>query len=120
MENDSPYSLPTAPDLTETDLEAVERDDAVEYSPETDTYRASFGVDTDPLWTAVVSTIAVVSETDPTDLPPLYSVIDPATLEDLIEQSGPGPPSSDVSVSFTYGGYAVTVHSYGIIAVRPV
>ena len=119
MENGSPHGLPSAPDLTETDPEAVERSDAVQYSSDTDTYRASFD-DTGSVWTAVVSTVAVVAEAKPTDLPPLYSVIDPATLEDLIEPSGPGPPTNDVSVSFTYDEYAVTVHDYGIIAVEPV
>lgn len=120
MGNGSPHSLPSAPDLTETDLEAVERSDAVQYSSDTDTYRASFGDDTESVWTAVVSTVAVVAETEPTDLPPLYSVIDPSTLEDLIEPSGPGPPRSDISVSFTYDEYTVTVHNCGIIAVEPV
>lgn len=119
MENSSSHSLPSAPDLTETELESVDQSDVIEYSPDTNTYRTSFSGDTESVWVAVISTVAVISETKPMKIPPLYSVIDPTTLQDLMEPSGPGPPRSDISVSFTYVGYTVTVHNYGVIRVQP-
>ncbi|PSQ28635.1 hypothetical protein BRD03_02815 [Halobacteriales archaeon QS_9_68_17] len=119
MANSSSHSLPSAPDLTETELEAVDRSDVTEYSPETDTYRTSFSGDAESVWVAVLSTVAVVSETKPTELPPLYSVMDPTALEDLMEPSGLGPSRSDISVSFAYVDYLVTVRNYGVITVQP-
>lgn len=119
MENNSPRALPPSPDVTEIEWDSVEKNEEVEYCPETDTYRASFDSDSKSVCEAVVSTVAVISETRPTELPPLYSVIDPDALETVVESTGPGPSSSDTHVSFTFDGYTVTVHSYGIVAVRP-
>lgn len=119
MGNSSSHSLPSAPDLAKNELEAVDQSDVIAYSHDTDTYRTSFSGDAESVWVAVISTVAVIAETKPTELPPLYTVIDPTTLKDLMEPSGPGPPRNDISVSFTYIDYTVTVRNYGVITVQP-
>lgn len=67
----------------------------------------------------VVSTVAAVGEMDPLDLPPLSSSVDPDALESLIEPTRARYAGNDVYVGFTFEGYSVTVHDYGIITVQP-
>lgn len=112
-------SLPSAPDVTDITTESGNRNDAVEYDPETDTYRASFDSATGSVTDAVISTVAVVSGTEPLELPPLYADVDPDSLEALIGSTASGPETADIHVSFGFYGCDVTVHSYGIIAVQP-
>jgi len=114
--NDPP---PAPPDVSELDVDSIERSEAVDYSPETDTYRASFDGNTESVSMAVVATVAVVTQTGPTELPTLNDVIDPEALDNLVERRDRSASASDVHVSFEYAGCTLTVHSYGIIAVRP-
>lgn len=97
----------------------VETNDDVEYSPETDTYRASFDTDAESASLAVVSTVAAVSGTHPTDLTPLNATVDPDALEAVTQSTGSGATPGDVVVSFTFDGYAVTVCAFGLVEVRP-
>ena len=74
-------------------------------------------------WTAneslgfsIVRAVAAVSNRKPTELPPLYEVVDPDGLEELM-RSGQERP---LEVEFQYCGYAITVTSDGEISVsRP-
>ena len=68
-----------------------------------ETYRARFGADRCPS-TAVVEVVASLADEEPTRLDPLFSVVDPDAL-DAVARS----PEGDVTVSFTYAGYDVTV-----------
>ena len=53
----------------------------------------------------IVEEVASREGTEPTELtPPLYSVIDPETLERLM-----GAPNWEGTVEFTYLGYEITV-----------
>ena len=55
----------------------------------------------------VVDAVANESDTDPTELTPLGTVIDPEALDTLVADTEP----RDVSVDFEYEGYLVTVDS---------
>ncbi|WP_415381354.1 HalOD1 output domain-containing protein [Halosimplex sp. TS25] len=118
MSNSFLQGPPPAPNTTGGDWTATRKRDAIEYNPESDTYRFSFDSD-DSVSMAVVSTVAVVSETEPMELPPLYSVCDPETLETVVQPAIHGSSNNDVHVRFTFNDCTVTVHSYGIIIVQP-
>lgn len=66
------------------------------------TYEADPG---EPISVVVVRAVAVLENTDPMELPPLYQVIDPEALDALVE-SDPGPPRQ---IEFDYCGYEVIV-----------
>lgn len=66
------------------------------------------------LTTDVVYTVADVSDTDPTDLPPLYDAIDTDALNDLVAGSHDGALRT---IAFQYCGYTVTVTGDGDINV---
>jgi len=110
---------PPAPNMSDSQWSTIEKREALEYSAETDTYRASFDSNSESVCTAVISTVAAVSETKPMELPPLYSVCDPDALAALVTPTVVGPSNGDIHVSFRFAGYKVTVHDYGVIAVQP-
>jgi len=67
----------------------------------------------------VVETVADVEESDPSDLsPPLASAIDPDALDRLMESADSDGPNPCCSVSFTYCGCDVDVHSNGRVVVE--
>ena len=58
---------------------------------------------------ALVEAVADRKKVDPTDLPPLYDVVDPDALDTLLD---------DVEeVSFAYSGYHVTLRTGGVARV---
>ncbi|WP_206425016.1 HalOD1 output domain-containing protein [Halosimplex salinum] len=54
---------------------------------------------------SIVSAVAERESVSPTDLPPLYTAVDPDTLEMFVES----PLTEAVSVEFDYCGYTVDV-----------
>lgn len=60
----------------------------------------------------VIDTLAEKTESDPTDLPPLYEAIDPDALNELF------CGREDGAVTFRYCGYEITISSTGEIAIR--
>lgn len=119
MEKKSASEPPSATNFLDGDWDSANARDAVKYSAETNTYRTSFESATDSLLMAIVSSVAAVEETEPMKLPTLSSVIDVDALEALIQPRTRHIAGSDRHVTFYFAGYAVTVHSYGIIALRP-
>lgn len=109
---------PPAPDVADFEGDGVDRRDAVEYDAETETYRASFDASTESAPLAVVATVAVLEETTPAELPPLYAAVDPEALEAVVE-SADAASSAPVHASFSFEGYAVTVHGDGVVTVAP-
>lgn len=65
---------------------------------------------------ATIEAVAEATGRDPTDLPPLYSTIDPDALDALL--IGGSRRNGGVSVSFEYADVIVTVGRDGDIAVR--
>lgn len=58
----------------------------------------------------IIDTVAELENTSPTNLPPLYDVIDPDNLNSLLESEG-------VEIEFSYSGYQITVTSDGVQSV---
>lgn len=59
----------------------------------------------------VVQEVSRRDGTDPLELPPLYSAIDPDALDAAVEGMAEG------AVRFRYAGYSVTVRSDGTVSV---
>lgn len=67
-------------------------------------------VDSSSLGTTIVERIADRESVDPLELDQcLYDVIDIDALDQLVHSANGDGPGSDVTVSFTFHGYAVTV-----------
>ena len=66
---------------------------------------------------AVITVLAEVMRTDPTESLPLYDSVDPDALDAVVRVRD--PYDGDVEVTFTHEGHTITVHSYGVVAVAP-
>lgn len=106
-------------DLGTATAEHGEFDEAIEHDPESNTYRAAFDGSAESPSTAVVSVVATVADRDPLEMESLYSVVDPDALDTLMNPVRADPSRGDTHVGFTLDGHEVTVHSYGVISVRP-
>lgn len=60
-------------------------------------------VDASTLNEEVVNSVAVLENSDPVELPPLFDAVDPDALEAIFAKGRSG------SVKFSYAGYTVTV-----------
>ena len=68
--------------------------------------------------TAVVKTVAIALNREPTTIKSLYRSIDPDALDALLRPDGSPASSNDVTVSFVVADRQVTVHSRGDVVVR--
>ena len=66
---------------------------------------------------AVITVLAEVMRTDPTESLPLYDSVDPDALDAVVRVRD--PHDGDIEVTFTHEGHTITVHSYGVIDVAP-
>ena len=66
---------------------------------------------------AVIDTVAAVTGTRPTDLPPLYEAVDPDALDSLFE-SFERRSSETLRVEFSYHGVTVVVRDGLEVSVR--
>lgn len=64
---------------------------------------------------AVVYAVSDATDADPLDLEPLYTAVDPDSLDALYARHGPGRPAE---LTFTFSGHEVTVLSDGRIRVE--
>lgn len=119
MTDGPPHDPPLTPDLATTEWGAIDKREVLDYDADRGAYLASFDSERESIREVVVAVIAVVSETPPLELPSLSRVLEADAVERLVEAAVTDPADGDVHVSFTYTGWDVTVHSYGIIAVRP-
>ncbi len=71
----------------------------------------------DSLTSTIVSTVADLSETDPTDVERIYDRIDPESLETLFEPTGTTGSRNTGQVTFQLDAYTITVHATGDIVV---
>lgn len=69
--------------------------------------------------TAVIETVAVALDQEPTATQPLYEAVDPDALNTLIRSADPGSAGDDITVTFRFAGLSVTVHGSGSVVVRP-
>lgn len=91
----------------------------VEYDPETDTYRATYAYPSEPPSLAVPLALMEVTDSDVTDLDPLYDVasVDPDALDELFRPT-PSRTRPDCRVTFRYHDFTVTIKNYGRIVIR--
>jgi hypothetical protein len=85
---------------------------SIEYDSDTGTYRTAPN-DDDPIATSLVLTIASIKDTRATQLPPLAQTIDPDALEAIFADA------QNSTLSFSYAGFEVTVHSDASFELRP-
>ena len=91
--------------------------ETVEHAPESETVRTQFDQEKTPASIAVIATLADVLDTDPVELDPLHSTVDPDELDGLVRV--PNGRNGDTHAAFTHEGHAITVHSYGVITITP-
>jgi len=70
--------------------------------------------DQEEVVSSIVDAIAVATEEDALQLPPLYGTIDPDALDDLF---GPSPTTANASVRFEHGDCTVVVTNDGRISI---
>lgn len=72
------------------------------------------GQQSDRISRTVVEAVAEAEGDDPTNLTPLYTVVDPDALESLFQTQTPNPDGQvDGEIRFTYCGYEVRVTAAG-------
>ena len=98
----------------------ADSEDGLEYSREKDSYRVEFSQSEEQPSKAVVKAVAAIAGCQQDDLDPLFYVLDPECLDSLFQRTVNGGHRCDVEISFTYHGYDIAVHSYGIIEIQPV
>ena len=89
-------------------------------SGKADAIRAEYDWTSTTPSTAVVETVAVSSDREPTRPEPLYEAIDPDALDALSRSNGVEPVGEGTTVTFEFAGQSVTVHGGGSVVVRPV
>lgn len=82
-------------------------------------YRTVYDSSVNSVSRAVVEAVSRATGTDPVDMDPLGRAVDPDALDALFVPTVSGPPQGDASLTFGYASCEVTVHSYGVITVRP-
>lgn len=82
-------------------------------------YRLTAGEDrlTERVSTKVITAVADHTDTDPTELPPLFHVIDPDALDQLFQSKLTSAESITGQVTFTMAGCEVVVDSSGQVTV---
>lgn len=68
-----------------------------------------------PVTTSVVVSVAAVSGAEPTSLPPLHRALDTDALEGVIGSAHAA--DTELTVSFGYAGYRVSVETDGMICI---
>lgn len=92
----------------------------ITFDPETSTYRLHSDWQRDEsVTTAVVGSVAAVTNTPPTELDPLFETFDPDALNQLYSSTG-GPSRDDSRVSFKFNGCTVIVDATVEIVIAPV
>lgn len=89
--------------------------ETAEYSQESETVRTQFDQEKTPASIAAPAQLADTMGTDPAELDPLCSTGDPEALHALVRvRNG---TIGDTHVTFTRECHAITVHSYGVLAI---
>ena len=82
------------------------------------TVRAQYEWASTPPPIAVVETIAVALDREPTALEPLYESVDLDALDALLEAKDSSATPGDLTVTFTVADREATVHGSGEVVVR--
>lgn len=100
-------------------MSASNTDTPGRYDPQTQTYQLYHDYESDTgIATAIIDAVARLTETPPTDIGPLYEVVDPDSLDRLFKSVDGSLRQTDGKVTFTLHDSRVTVHSDGLIEIR--
>lgn len=89
-----------------------------EYNPETGTYHIyRTGDNPLPISDIVVRTLAAVTGREPTEIEPLYHVVDPEALDALFQGESDSASNRIDHISFPLEGHEVTVYADGEIVI---
>lgn len=91
----------------------------VEYHEPTNSYRTEFDNQTRLATHAVVTAVATAADTDPLELPPLRSVLDPDALNGFFASSTYERDHDESAITFEYADHVVTVNGHGTVLVEP-
>lgn len=116
---ESAGNRPTESSGTSLSLDSLDSAAALTYHAETETYRTEYDWRSDAPQEVVIHCVAALEDSSPIELDPLYTVLDPDALDQLFAPTLNGQHFGDGKVTFGYHGYEVTLHSYGVVAVRP-
>lgn len=94
--------------------------DNVTFEEATGTYQTEFGRDGRTATEAVVDKMSEMTQTDPLELPPIFDVLDPDSLNTLFNGSPSSQPQTETFVIFEYIGHQVTVKRNGAIRITPI
>lgn len=100
-------------------IEIVDSMEAVEFDVDADRFRATFDSDRDSICLAVIAVVAVATDREPTDVPPLNDCIDTDAL-DAVFSAAPSAGQRAGRISFEYEGFDLTVGSDGTVEAAPV
>lgn len=64
----------------------------------------------------IVFSVADIDDADPLEMEPLYDVVDPDTLDDLVSRGH--EMEFDSIVTFVFEGHTVTVHASGLVEIE--
>lgn len=88
---------------------------SVRFDSTTNAYRATFSCSDLKPSTAVVLAVAEIRDADPSELDPLYDVVDPEALDRLFTNT-----SSPVGATqFEYEGFEISIHKGGELHITP-
>jgi hypothetical protein len=90
---------------------------SVEERPDAEIHRFESDQATTTPSVAIVPAVSEVSEVAPSELEPLYSGIDPDSLNKLLQVQNTA--RGDRSVRCTHGEYTITIDSHGEIEIEP-
>lgn len=101
------------------DGELLQSTDSIAFHEEDEVYRLAYDREVDTTSLAIIAAVAAIADTDPVDLDPLYSTIDPEAVDTLFDGSATGQIRSTVRVSFHFNEFEITVTDREIIEVQP-
>lgn len=94
-------------------LQFVQSPNADNCEKEAETYQISYDPAVTETSYAVIAAVGAICQTEPLELDPLYSAIDPDKLDKLICGT-----EDDREATFQYSGFEITVKSAGEITCR--
>ncbi|WP_170977357.1 HalOD1 output domain-containing protein [Halorussus salinisoli] len=95
-------------------------DTAITFDAATNTYQLHHDWrDDESVTTAVIMGVAAITNTPPTDLGPVFEMIDPDALNNLFHPPTSGSSRDDGWVSFCLNDCAVRVYATGEIEITP-
>lgn len=93
--------------------------DDVRSDGETGVVRAEFDWGKIAPSTAIVETLAVAMDREPTAIQPLYHAVDPDALDAFLRTDGKRTDDAATVVSFPMASYEVVARATGVVVIRP-